>query len=143
MKAFALPLILSLFLLAEGDADYRITVSYHAKILKNREWSIAVVRIGEKIFLEIDNYANRKLKTKLDRDEYSKLLDFLNRMGVWYLKNHYPSSSPNAFYKIDVQQGKYHHTAITEAGPLLSGDASRFREIIRKMENIARVKLEK
>lgn len=142
MRTVALCMLCAL-LLADGDADYRITVSYHGKMLKNKEWSISVVRNGEKIFLEIDNYGNRTLKTKLDRDEYTKLLDFVNKMGIWFLKNHYPASSPNAFYRIEVEQGKYRHAAIAEAGPLLSGDASRFREIIRKMENLARTKLEK
>lgn len=143
MKVFVLPALLSLLMLAGGDAEYRVEVSYHAKLLKNKEWSISVVRNGEQIFIYIDNYEKRKLKAKLDRDEYTKLLDFLNKMGIWFLKNHYPNASPNAFYRIEVEQGKYKHVAIAEAGPLLSGDASRFREIIRKMENLARTKLEK
>ncbi len=130
-------------LFSNGDADYRVAVSYHAKLSKNKEWSITVARKGEKIIIDIDNYHNKKLIAKLDREEYSKLLDFLNKKGIWFLKSHYPASSPNAFYRIEIQQGKYKHEAVAEAGPLLSGDASRFREIIRKIENIAKAKLEK
>ncbi len=129
--------------LSGADADYRVTVSYHAKLLKHKEWSITVARKGEKIIIDIDNYQNKKLIAKLNREEYNKLLDFLNKNGIWFLKSHYPASSPNAFYRIEVQQGKYKHEAIAEAGPLLSGDASRFREIIRKIENLAKAKLEK
>ncbi len=135
--------IVCALMMSNGGVDYRIVVSYHAKLVKHKEWSIAIERHGEKIYLNIDNYNNRKLLARLDRDEYTKLLDFLNKMGIWFLKNHYSAPSPNAFYRIEVQQGKYQHEAIAEAGPLLSGDASRFREIIRKMENLAKTKLEK
>jgi hypothetical protein len=142
MKFAACACLALCILVADAEFDYRVEVSYHSRLLKHREWSIAVSRSGERIYIQIDNYANKTLKANLSRDEYQKLVDFLNSRGIWYLKNQYPAASQNALYKISVQQGKYKHEAIVEAGPLLSGYASRFREIIRKMENFAKTKLE-
>ncbi|MCX7679165.1 MAG: hypothetical protein N2316_08085 [Spirochaetes bacterium] len=135
--------IACLIVLSGTDVDYRIEVSYHAKLVKNKEWSIAVLRKGEEILIKVNNYHHKSIVATLHRDEYSKLLEFLNKAGIWHLKSYYPVASPNAYYRIEVQQGKYTHVAVAEAGPLLSGDAIRFREIIRKMENLAKRKLEK
>jgi len=127
-----------------GDTgvDYRVAVSYHAKLVKNREWSIAVYRTGRRIRIDVDNFGNRSIVAPLDNGEYMALMDFLNRKGIWRLKDRYHPGSPNAFYKIEVESGGRRHSAVVEAGPLLSGDASRYREIIRRLENLAKLKLD-
>lgn len=140
MKVFVSVLFI---LLLNRDVDFHIALSYHAKLVKNKEWSIVVERRSDQILIKIENYQNRHITAKLHRDEYIKLLEFLNKAGVWNLKSNYPTTSSNAYYKIEVQQGKYAHVAIVEAGPLLSGEASRFREIIRKLENLAKAQFEK
>lgn len=142
MKAGAILLAL-LFLAGSGErADFRVALSYHSKLVRNREWRISVYRTGRKIYLDVDGYRNRRLVSPLDRGEYMKLVDFLNGRGVWRLKGNYPEQSPNAYHLIEVESGKYRNSFKVEAGPLLSGRASEYREIIRRLENLARMKLD-
>lgn len=143
LKAGALLLLMATSLLAgEGQApDYRISVSYHAKLVRNLEWRISVIRTGNRIVLDVDRYQGGTLITPLSRDEYMKLVDFMNRKGIWRLKGNYPERSPNAFYVIDLVSGRHKNSFKVESGPLLSGEGSRYREIIRRMENLARIKL--
>ncbi len=141
MRAAALLFIL---VIPGGDTsfEYRVAVSYHAKLVKNREWSIAVYRTGRKMRIAVDNFGSRSIVAPLEKGEYLALVDFLNRKGIWRLRDHYPPGSPNAFYKIEVESEGRRHSAVVEAGPLLSGYASRYREIIRRMENLAKIKLD-
>jgi hypothetical protein len=141
MKAASLILAVILGAAAGEGVDYRVTLGYHASLLKNREWSISVYRAEKKIHIEIDNYENRTRRGRLANDEYMRLVDFLNRKGVWRLKGNFPEQSPNAFYLIEVESGKYKNSFRVEAGPLLSGGDSRYREIIRRLENLARLEL--
>ncbi|HPA74044.1 MAG TPA: hypothetical protein PKY31_17365 [Spirochaetota bacterium] len=134
-------LLAAAILAGEGEApDYRVSVSYHANLVRNLEWRIAVIRTGKRIVLDVDRYQGGTSITPLPRDEYMKLVDFMNRKGIWRLKGNYPEGSPNAFHVIEVMSGRHTHSFKVEAGPLLSGESSRYREIIRRMENLARMK---
>lgn len=142
MKAASLLLAILAVVGGGEGTDYRISLGYHARLLKHREWRISVQRAGKKIHLEIENFQNRTLKARLSNDEYMRLVDFLNGKGIWRLKGNFPEQSPNAFYLIEVETGKYKNSFRVEAGPLLSGGDSRYREIIRRLENLARLKLD-
>ena len=134
--------LLALLLVSAESFDYRVMLSYYSVPIKNREWSIAVYRKGKKSYIEVDNYKNRKLIQRIENDEYVRLLDFLQRKGVWHLKDHYPPSKVNPYHLVEVESGGYKNSFKVESGPLLSGGASAYREIIRRLENLARIKLE-
>ncbi len=135
-------LALALLLLISSDGfEYRVTLSYYSVPIKNREWSVSVYRKGTKSYIEVDNYNNRKLIQRLSGDEYVNLLDFLHRKGIWHLKDFYPGRKVNPYHLIEVESGGYKNSFKVESGPLSSGGASAYREIIRKLENLARVRL--
>ncbi len=123
------------FLAAGARPDFSVTLGYYSLPHKNREWSIAVYRLGGDVFIESDNYLNMKAKKRLDRDAYLRLVDYLNRQGIWRLTDRYPASSGNCYYRIEITAEERSHSFKVEAGPLLSGANSRYREIIRYLTN--------
>ena len=95
-------------------------------------------RQGGDIFIEVDNYLNRKARKRLDRDDYLRLVDYLNRQGAWRLTDRYSPASRNCYYRLELSSDARKHACIIEAGPLLSGGNSRYREIIRYLTNLAK-----
>ncbi len=133
-----IPLVAFIFLAADARPDFSVTLGYYSVPLKNREWSISVYRQGGEAFIEADNYLNLKAKKRLERDAYLRLVDYLNRQGIWRLTDRYPGSSRNCYYRIDITAEARSHSFRVEAGPLLSGESSRYREIIRYLTNMAK-----
>ncbi len=122
--------------------EYFASLSYYSRPVTYREWSISVYRKKQGIYIDINNYKNRTLKRPFDSDEYLKLVDFLNRKGIWRLKGNYSKKSKNCYYEMKVQSGGYSNSFRIESGPVLSGEGSRYREMIRYFTNLARLSLE-
>lgn len=123
--------------------DYFASLSYYSCPVTSREWSITVYRKQQRISIDIDNYQNRTVKQPFDGDQYLKLVDFLNRKGIWRVKGNFSKKSKNCYYEMKVSSGGYTNSFRVESGPVLSGESSRYREMIRYFTNIARTVLEK
>jgi hypothetical protein len=138
-----IPIAAAIFLAADARPEFSVTLGYYSLPLKNREWSISVYRQGGEAFIEADNYLNLKAKKRLERETYLRLVDYLNRQGIWRLTDRYPASSRNCYYRIDISAEARSHSFRVEAGPLLSGENSRYREIIRYLTNAVKRATEK
>jgi hypothetical protein len=128
---------------AEDEYEYLTSLSYYSCPVTYKEWSITVYRKKQRISIDIDNYQNRTVKQPFDGDQYLKLVDFLNRKGIWRLKGNFSKKSKNCYYEMKVSSGGYSNSFRIESGPVLSGESSRYREMIRYFTNIARTVLEK
>lgn len=122
--------------------EYHTSLSYYSRPITFREWSISIYRQKAGIYIDIDNYKNRTVKRPFPGDEYLKLVDFLNRKGIWRLKGNYSQKSKNCYYEIKVRSGGYANSFRVEAGPVLSGESSRYREMVRYFTNLAHTALE-
>lgn len=120
---------------SEGKPDFRLALGLYSKPVVHRIWSIVILREGNLITYELQNYKGRSFKRKLDSQRYERMLKRLNRLNIWNIEDRYPANSPNGYYQVEVMSGKYANKFRVEAGPVLSGSLSRYREIIRLIVN--------
>ena len=127
-----------IFTLSQSN-DFYISLCYYSKPIINLEWSISIIRIGDRINVDIVGYMNKNLKREISRDVYVKLIRSLNKKGLWTLKDYYRKGSPNGYYQIEVKKGYQLNRFKVEAGIPLNGEKSKYLEIIKSITNIARL----
>lgn len=120
------------------QADYRLSLTYYP-VPGSRKWIISVVRVGDTAFIDVKNFRGITSKKKIPTGIYLDLLHYVNRKGIWILRDYHRKGSQNGYYLIEVKTGTYSNSFRVEHGVPLIGKNTRYLEIIRHIKNTAKL----
>lgn len=132
--------IFLLFLSTDSsNTDYSIKLEYYTKPIPTKEWSIEYKRVGKEVSIKVDNYHGESFERPFNLEKYVSLVKKLNAAGIWSIRDCCPPNSPNGYYLIEVSSPKGENSFKAEANVPPTGRCAGINEIMRHIENNAKL----